>query len=595
MRRARWARAASPQPTLVEVAQTTTAGPECDPFCAQTSPSRRRDASDRDVFSQLIDNHGVCAGEAVSWVSEYDRLSAADRSEQRSLAASDLEWFATAAFMLGLAEEYFALLERAYGAHLAGGEGRAALRCAFWLGVNLAQRGEVGRAGGWLSRAERLLEEGGRDCAETGYLLLPLVFRHAGSGDLEAAATVAGEATALGVRFGDRDLFALGAHERGHLLIRLGRREQGLALLDEAMLAAVDGELSPIATGIVYCGAILACDDAYDLRRAREWTAALSGWCARQPDLVAFTGRCLVHRAQILAVSGRWAEAEAEARRAAQRCLRGENPAAAGEAYYVRAELARLRGDFAVAEALYRQATAHGRDPQPGLALLRLAQGDVQAAGAAIRRAEAATAEPAKRARILPAYVEIMIASDELDGAIGACDELDSLAQDHGHNPLAALAAHARGTTALARGDARGAMRPLRQAFEIWHELDARYEAARSRELLGQAYRELGDADTAILELEAARKTFAALSAALDESRVGLLLQVPGTVDRHGLSERELEVLQHLAAGETNKMIASALFVSARTVDRHVSNIYSKLGVSTRAAATAYAHKHALV
>jgi DNA-binding CsgD family transcriptional regulator len=537
----------------------------------------------------------VHSGQAVSWVAEYERLSAADRSEPEPLPAPDLERLATAAFMLGRAEEYFALLERAYEARLAAGDGRAALRCAFWIGVNLAQRGEVGRAGGWLGRAERLLEDEGRDCAEAGYLLLPLVFRHADSGDLEGAAVVASEAAVFGERFGDRDLFALAAHEQGHLLIRLGRREQGVSLLDEAMLAAVDGELSPIATGIVYCGAILACDDAHDLRRAREWTAALSEWCARQPDLVAFTGRCLVHRAQIMAVAGQWTDAEAEARRAARRCLRGENPAAAGEAFYVQAEIARLRGDFAAAEAKYREGTAQGRDPQPGLALMRLAQGKVQAAGAAIRRAEAAAAEPATRARILPAYVEIMVAADDLKAAAAVCDELESLARGHERDPLTAVAAHARGATTLATGDAREAMGPLRRAFEIWHQLDASYEAARSRELLGQAYRELGDVDTAMFELEAARQTFATLGAATDETRVGLLLDVPRTVDRHGLSERELEVLQHLAVGETNKMIASALVLSTRTVDRHVSNIYSKLGVSTRAAATAYAHKHALV
>ena len=203
---------------------------------------------------------------------------------------------------------------------------------------------------------------------------------------------------------------------------------------------------------------------------------------------------------------------------------------------------------------MYREATAHGRDPQPGLALLRLAQGDPQAAGAAIRRAEVAAAEPAVRARILPAYVEIMVASDDLEAAVGACGELESLARGHERDPLAALAAHARGATALAAADARGAMGPLRRASGIWHELDASYDAARSHELLGQTYRELGDLDTAAFELEAARRAFAALGATLDENRVGLLLAVPGSVDRHGLSERELEVLRHLAAGETNKM-----------------------------------------
>src|SRR5262245_13010542 len=296
--------------------------------------------------------------------------------------------------MLGREKDYFGSLQRAYGAHLEAGEALAALRCAFWIGVNLAQRGDMGGAGGWLGRAQRLLEREGTNRVEGGYLLLPLVFQQEGNGDLEAAAATAAKAAAIGERFGDPDLSALAGHERGHILIRLGRLEEGVGLLDEAMVAVTAGELSPIPSGIVYCGAILACQDAHELRRAQEWTAALTGWCERQPDLVAFTGRCLVHRAQIMRLHGAWQEALEEAQRAEQRCLDGENPAAAGEARYQRGEVHRLRGELPAAEEAYREASAQGWEPQPGFALMRLAQGKAQAAEAAIRRVEDETTEP---------------------------------------------------------------------------------------------------------------------------------------------------------------------------------------------------------
>ena len=369
-----------------------------------------------------------------AWTDAFESLSAADRSDQ--LGAGDLELLATSAYMLGREEDYLGILERAYRAHLDADEGLAALRCAFWIGVTLASGGEMGRAGGWLGRAQRLLDRQGDDCVESGYLLLPRVFEQEGSGDLEAAAATAAEAAAIGERFGDPDLFALAAHEQGHTLIRLGRLKEGLALLDESMVAVTAGELSPIASGIVYCGVILACQDAHELRRAQEWTAALTGWCERQPDLVAFTGRCLVHRAQIMQLHGAWSEALEEARRAAERCLRAENPAAAGEACYQRGEIHRLLGDYRAAEEAYREASGHGREPQPGLALLRLAQGKADAAEAAIRRVEAETSEPGKRAGLLPAFVEIMLAVDDLDAARAASGELEAIAQGQENGAL---------------------------------------------------------------------------------------------------------------------------------------------------------------
>ncbi len=549
------------------------------------------------------DNHGVgTSGELASgraayagqaWTEAHESLSAADRS--RGLGARDLELLATSAYMLGREGDYLTALRRAYRAHLDGGEALPALRCAFWVAVTLAQRGDTGGAGGWLGRARRLLEREGADRVEAGYLLLPLVFQQEGSGELEAAAATAAEAAAIAERFGDPDLLALAGHEHGHILIRLGRLDEGVALLDEAMVAVTAGELSPIPAGIVYCGAILACQDAHELRRAREWTAALTSWCERQPDLVAFTGRCLVHRAQIMRLNGAWAAALEEAAKAEERCLRGENPAAAGEACYQRGEIHRLRGEFRAAEAAYREASARGLEPQPGFALMRLAQGKAEAAETAIRRVEGEASEAGRRATVLPAFVEIMLSVDDLAAAREASAELDSLATGHAEDALEAMAAQARGAVLLAGGDARGALARLRRAFEVWRELDAPYEAARARELIGQACRELGDEDGARLELEAARDAFASLGATTDLTRVGMLLEISGTVDDHGLTRRELEVLQHIAAGETNKAIAAELVLSVRTVDRHVSNIYAKLGVSSRAAATAFAHEHGLL
>jgi DNA-binding CsgD family transcriptional regulator len=544
-----------------------------------------------DVVSEL--ERGRQSFTRAAWTEAHESLSAADRSHE--LGAADLELLATSAYMLGREQDYFGALERAYHAHLDAGAEPAALRCAFWIGVHLAQRGEMGGAGGWLGRAQRLLDREEGDRVEGGYLLLPVVFEQEGSGDLDAAAATAAQAAAVGERFGDPDLFALAAHERGHILIRLGRLREGLALLDEAMVAVTAGELSPIASGIVYCGVILACQDAHELRRAQEWTVALTRWCERQPDLVAFTGRCLVHRAEIMRLRGAWREALEEARRATERCLQGENPAAAGEACYQRGEIHRLLGDFGAAEEAYREGSGHGWEPQPGFALMRLAQGKAEAAEAAIRRVVSETSEPGKRAGLLPAYVEIMLAVDDLDAARKGCAQLESIARGQESGALGAMGAQARGEVELAAGDAAAALTSLRHAGEVWQRFEAPYETARVRELVGLACRELGDEDGATLELEAARDSFASLGAATDLSRVGMLAEIAATVDSHGLTQRELEVLRHLTAGDTNKAIAADLVLSVRTVDRHVSNIYAKLGVSSRAAATAYAHEHGLV
>jgi DNA-binding CsgD family transcriptional regulator len=523
----------------------------------------------------------------------HTSLSQADQAGP--LGGEDLELLATSGYMLGRDDDFVSDLERAHHAYLDSGDPLRAVRCAFWLGINLAARGEISRASGWFGRAQRLFEHQGRDCVEQGYLLLPALVQQAAAGDYEAAAATAAEAADIGERFGDADLIALAVHEQGHALVRRGMVEEGLGLLDEAMVAVTTGELSPIVTGLVYCSAIAYCQEMFERRRAQEWTAALTRWCDQQPDMVAHTGQCLVHRAEIMQMHGAWQDALEEARRAGGRFEQTMDRAAAAHALYREGEVHRLQGEFGAAEEAYREASRGGWEPQPGLALLRLAQRNDAAAAAAIRRVVGETTERLQRAALLPAYVEIMLAVGDAEDAHSACRELEEISESYGLGVLGAMSAQARGAVALAGGDARAALIALRHASEVWQELEAPYETARLRALVGLACRALGDDDTAALELEAARGVFAQLGASPDLARVDSLIGPAASSDSDGLTPRELQVLRLVAAGETNKAIASELVLSERTVDRHVSNIFAKLGVSSRAAATAHAYEHGLV
>ncbi|HEX8864706.1 MAG TPA: LuxR C-terminal-related transcriptional regulator, partial [Lentzea sp.] len=368
----------------------------------------------------------------------------------------------------------------------------------------------------------------------------------------------------------------------------LGRARDGLRLIDETMVAVTTGELSPIVAGIVYCNTISFCREVYQLRRVKEWTAALTRWCAQQPDMVAHKGVCLVHRAEIMTLGGAWDDALAELGRLSEELTRGAlNERARGDAAYRAGEVHRLRGEFAPAEEAYRRASSLGREPQPGHALLRLAQGKADVAAAMIRRVVAETSRGLPRVALLPAYVEIVLAAGDLDAATSACRELDEIAQQQENDAIDAMCRYARAALALASGDPRSALTESRRAWHAWHEIEAPYEAARSRALIARACGLLGDNDSSALELHAALETFTELGARPDVAAL-----VPP--DRHGLSAREVEVLRLVATGRSNRDIAATLFLSEHTVARHLQNIFVKLGVSSRTAASTFAHEHHL-
>lgn len=530
------------------------------------------------------------------WDDAYQALFVAD--QEQPLGAEDLHRPAWSAGLTGRDEEMLAAQERVYQARVDAGEDLVAGRAAFWLGFRLLARGEPARASGWLSRAQRLVENHAQDCVEQGYLLLPACQRHLTASEFVEAHDCAARAVRIGERFAEPDLIAFGRNLQGRTLLATGEVRRGLELLDEAMVAATRGELSPVVTGIVYCSAIASCHRVFALERVREWTAALSSWCEANPQLGMFTGHCLVHRAEILEMSGSWPEAVDEARRAVQRCVRAVERDAAGRAHYQQAEIHRLRGEFELAKAAYREASRSGIEPQPGLALMRLAEGDTNAAAGASRRMVGATRDRLARTRFLPAHVDIMLAAGDLDAARAACQELQETAASLNTEVLAAIAARASGSIHLAEGNPHAVLDPVRRAFGIWQKLGAPYLAARLRVLLGRACVAAGDAEGAQLELQSAREVLERLGAKPDLAVIDAIMagvEAGKLKPAAGLTERELQVLRLVARGKTNKAIARELSLSEKTIDRHLSNIFAKADVASRAAATAFAYEHKLM
>ncbi len=524
-----------------------------------------------------------------AWGNAFAQLSAKDH--ERPLEAEDLERLAVAAYMVGKDDDCAEAWTRAHHLYLRRRDSAAASRCAFWQACGLYFKGEMAPAMGWVARGRHVLEVAEEDCVEQGWLLfliaLPIMFQ----GDPEKAHSDFVQAGRIAERFADPDVMTLSRLGRGQSLIMQQKTTEGMVLLDELMVAVVSGEVSPIVAGIAYCAVIDLCQTIFDLRRAREWTAALSRWCDSQPDLVPYRGNCLVHRCEIFQLQGAWPDALEAAERA---CEWLSGPTAwdsLGSAYYQLGEIERLRGQWPKAEEAYRRASQAGREPEPGMSLLRLAQRRVDAANVAIRRVCDEAGDPMSRSRVLPAYVEITLAAGDVEAARGAAEELAEIAGELDAPFLHAVATHAAGAVLLAEGDIQAALASLRIAYAAWRELDAPYHAARVRVLIGLACRELGDGDSAEMELEAARRVFEDLGAAPDLERVRELTRS----NAGGLTPRELEVLALVASGKTNRAVATELFLSEKTVARHVSNIFTKLSLSSRSAATAYAYEHGLI
>lgn len=520
----------------------------------------------------------------------YKRLDA-----QELLPVDALEELAHAANLAGDDEQFVSAFERAYQAELDAEHTLGAARAAFWLGFRAMTSGEMGHASAWFGRSQRLVDTTTGDCAERGYLLLPVAFRQVMTGDFEQGMETARLAVELGQRVGATDVVVLAQNLMGRVLLRQGQVQAGLALIDESMLAVTRGEVSPFMAGVLYCGVIATCHRVFALERAREWTAALSSWCASQPELVPFRGQCQVHRAELLQLAGDWQEALAQVEGAA---AHGEREALA-DAWYQQGEIRRLRGEFSAAEQAYQRSSQLGREPQPGLSLLRFAQGKLDAAQGSLRRLLGEVGDPLARSQYLPVWVEVCLAVGALDEARAACDELQKNAERFDTIMLNAMAACARGTVLLHEGDAQAALGPLRRACFLWQQLQAPYFEAKVRVALGRACSALGDEEGGRLLYDAARKTFEQLGASADlatlaESSGAQKARNQGPSE-FALTAREREVLGLLATGKTNKEIAQVLGLSEKTIDRHVSNLFSKLNVRTRSAATALAYERGLV
>lgn len=528
-----------------------------------------------------------------AWNEAYAQFKAADADQP--LDARHLEMLAISAHCLARHEEAVEAWSRAHSAYLDAGDAERAALAASWCAFCLLTRGEFALGSGWLARAETLCEEHHLECAATGFNKSQTAAGLMFNGEITSALPLFEESSRWAERFGDLDGLTLSRLGRGQCLTFLGRTSEGVRLLDEVMVAVTSDRVSPLVAGLAFCGAIEVCQQVLDVRRAQEWTAALSRWCDAQPDLVPYRGNCLVHRAEILTLHGAWPEAHVEAERARDWLASVIADPTLGNAYYRLAELHRLRGEYADAETAYKNASKNGRETQPGLGLLRLGQGHVESAAAAIRRALAEATAAIVRAPLLGAQVEIALAAGEVRTARAAAAELTKIAHEVGVPLLHAQALHVDGSVCLAEGDAGAALAALRAAWKVWQELEAPYDGARARVLIGQACRALGDQDTAEMEFDAARWVFEELGAAPDLARVRTLSSRRPAAAPGGLSLREVQVLRLVAAGKTNRAIAEELFLSEKTVHRHLSNIFAKLEVGSRSAATAYAFQYNLV
>ena len=490
-----------------------------------TRPVQNRGIAEPEQVAEEHVEAGRAAAGRHAWREAFELLSAAD-SQDGGLSSEDLESLAAAAWWTGRLDDCISARERAFASYTAAHDRRRAALVAMALAKDYYAKGASAVGSGWVQRAESLLAEE-PECVEHGHLArLRGVIAYEGLGDFDAALAHAERAYELAKRFGDGDLLAIALHDRGRALVAKGDVTGGMALIDEATFAAVSGELTPYTTGIVYCNTITACKDLEDYGRAGEWSDAAKRWCERQA-IAGFPGMCRVYRASIMRFRGAWPEAEQEARRACDE-LRTFNMSYTAEAFYELGEVRLRLGDLSAAEEAFKEAHELGREPQPGLALLRLAQGKTSGACSCIAQALEDEARPLHRARLLPAQVEIAIAADDLENARAATDELGEIGQAYGTDALAGAAASARSALALTEQDSREAIKSARTALRLWQRIDAPYEAARARMLLAAAYRDDGNEDDAILELQAAVAAFDRLGAVLDARRARERLEALG-------------------------------------------------------------------
>jgi DNA-binding NarL/FixJ family response regulator len=531
------------------------------------------------------------AAERGAWAEVHSLLK---DQEDELLEPGDLENLADAAWWLSRVDESLEVRRRAYAAFVATGDDRRAGYQAWMIGVEYGDIGQETRSAGWLGKARRHLD-GLPECEEQGLLAFSEAQRAEAAGDLAEAGRLARHMIELGHRCDSPDVVAAGRLVEARLLVDAGDVQGGLAFLDELLVDLASGAVSDLLAGWVFCLAVPVCLEVPDLPRATAWNDAAMAWCDTMPAGTPFHGLCRAHHAELLGLGGAWDRAGAEAERACEELL-AYQPALAAESFYVSGDLRRRLGDLTGAEEAFRRAHELGRDPQPGLALLRLAQGRADAAAAGLRACLTTGDWPRlERARLLAAEVEVALARDDRDTAVAAASELDRLSETSGAGLLEALAETSHGTVALAAERTAEALERLRRARTRWIELGVPYEAARTRVLLARAGRAAGDDEAAELELRAARATFERLGSLVDLRQVDDLLQRDGAPPSGGLTPRQLEVLRLVAVGLSTREIAAELTISEHTVSRHLENIYLRLGVSSRAAATAFAHTHGLV
>lgn len=545
------------------------------------------------------------AAEACRWRDAYEVLTRVD--QDAALEPGDLELLSTAAFLTGHEDESRQASMRAYQIWVNSGEKRRAAVHAVRIGLDKLDTAEIAEASGclpaslsgcsaWVAQASALLD-GEEECVEHGYLLVPVAFEHLAAGDdleaLEESVRVAQQAVEIGRRFGDPELIALAGMILGRTLIRSRREPDGMSVLEESVSIAAAGEVSAPIAGTVLTSAVKAAEVQWDLPRFDRFVRVLADWCELQQGMVQFRARSMTHEATLNRVRGTWATALELAEEATDPVVSDYDQVALADAMYEQGEVLRLRGELGAAEDAYRRVSQAGSDPQPGLALLRLLEGDTDAAAAAVARSLAETSAPLEKVELLAAQVEILVAAGDLEGVESAVWDLEEIAATRDIPFLDATTRQAKGSFLLAKGEGLSALKLLREASRVWRHLEVPYEEARARALMARSCQMLGDEDTMVLEGKVAVRTFTELGAGRDLIDAQRIIE-RGSEETHGLTSRELEVLRLVARGLTNRDIAEQLVVAVRTVDSHVGNVFTKLGVTNRAAATAYAHRHEL-